>query len=595
MKTSVSRRLFALASALILSLSIATSWAGKPDTKVPSKPEEYDGDRPTDYKYPIKDGSTGGVPHYHVTICEGTTLGWNPWGSGHKPNEPQSDQSKNRDTTPSAKSGKSHAAVSSAGGTDGEIAIEGRTEGSTECTATLKGDDGTVQTIVILVHVVKCTNANKGHRGLALGPPGFRGGTPLATLLQQGAVSVDNVGTGETIGHIADLKIQNLTDQPLQCFVPPMVLESRSGKNQDYVCPKGETVDIGPHSTVTVPQNGVCVNRSKPPVGNGVPGDLGLNTGDSDIPRNPDSHLSSKDADKLLRICTSKYNAADKLEKEGKLNDLPYRDPEKRKDIVVQWSTWSDPRISEITGAPPATKDDMKKVVHKQVTEQGPMTPDKEKKVDQGIDTIFAKVELTTEKAKDLEEPENEGVPPTTAENVSNDTPTPQPQTQEKKQKKEKKKKKKYPQPIQDWLDKSNAADDANRDKQFAQQIYTREKKKCFDKNKHHEELEKKIKDIQGTLGSPLNSNTPEQNDKLIKERDDAKKELDQLEKTLEKDFQQTDDGKKAFKDYSDAEQKAKAADDAASQAEKKLPPGVDKDAIKEADALEKEALKAKW
>ena len=34
------------------------------------------------------------------------------------------------------------------------------------------------------------------------------------------------------------------------------------------------------------------------------------------------------------------------------------------------------------------------------------MTPEKKKKVDQGIDTIFEKVELTSAKAKDLEKPD---------------------------------------------------------------------------------------------------------------------------------------------------------------------------------------------
>jgi hypothetical protein len=59
-----------------------------------------------------------------------------------------------------------------------------------------------------------------------------------------------------------------------------------------------------------------------------------------------------------------------------------------------------------ITGAPPATKDDLKKVVYKQLESKKPMSPETRKKVDQGIDTIFEKVELTTAKAKDLEKPE---------------------------------------------------------------------------------------------------------------------------------------------------------------------------------------------
>src|SRR5438132_6122938 len=208
----------------------------------------------------------------------------------------------------------------------------------------------------------------------------------------------------------------------------------RNGKNQPYACPKGQTVEVSPHETKKVPLYGVCVARNKPPVGNGVHGDLAINDCD------PDAKIDRHKADLIRRVTESKYDAADKLEEEGKLKDMPYRDPKKRKDIVVQWSTWADPRISDVTGAPPATKDDLKKVVYKQAEEQGPMTPDKKKKIDQGIDTIFDKIELTTKKAKDLEKPEtqtteNELPPGGSGINVSNDTPTPAPQTEEKKKK----------------------------------------------------------------------------------------------------------------------------------------------------------------
>jgi hypothetical protein len=70
-----------------------------------------------------------------------------------------------------------------------------------------------------------------------------------------------------------------------------------------------------------------------------------------------------------------------------------------------------DPEISQMTGSPPATKEDLRKVVYKQVEAKRPMSPETRKKVDQGIDTIFEKVELTTAKAKDLEKPEKETPP----------------------------------------------------------------------------------------------------------------------------------------------------------------------------------------
>ena len=239
-----------------------------------------------------------------------------------------------------------------------------------------------------------------------------QGAPTVATLVASGKIKVDSAGTGETIGHVADLKIQNLTDQPINCAVAPTILESKSRKNQDYVCPTPQTVTIDPRKTATVPVNGVCINRNKPPVSKGAPGDLLANTGDPSIAPNPDSHIPANQARDLLRICTSKYTAADQLQKSGALKNLPYHDLQKQKDIVVQWSTWCDPRISQVTGAPPATKDDLKKVVYKQVEAKGPMSPETKKKVDQGIDTIFEKVELTTAKAKDLEKPAEE-TPPT--------------------------------------------------------------------------------------------------------------------------------------------------------------------------------------
>jgi hypothetical protein len=228
-------------------------------------------------------------------------------------------------------------------------------------------------------------------------------GDSLGSLTANGKVKVETSGTGETIGHVADLKIQNLTDHALTCAIPPMILESGSGKNQDYACPRGQTVALDPQQAKTVPMNGVCLNRNKPPVGKGVSGDLVMNEANPNVPQNPNSRLPATDASRLLQICASKYDAADKLQKEDALKDLPYHDPQKQKDIVVQWSTWTDPVICQMTGSPPATKEDLRKVVYKQVKE--PMTRATKKKIDKGIDTIFEKVELTSAKAKDLEKP----------------------------------------------------------------------------------------------------------------------------------------------------------------------------------------------
>jgi hypothetical protein len=402
----------------------------------------------------------------------------------------------------------------------------------------------------------------------------------FCALISENKIRIDDTfGTGETIGHVADLVIQNLTDQPIEVTIPPMVLESRSRKNQHYGSRGGDTVEVPPHSKKKVPLDGICLARNKPPVGKDVGGDLAINDCD------PDVHISHDDAHRMMRIAESKYDAADKLEEEGKLKDMPYRDPKKRKEIVEQWSTWMDPRISEITGAPPATKDDLKKVVYKQAEEQGPMTPDKKKKLDDGIDTLWDKIELTTEKAKDLEKSEEEatpGMPPGTVE-VTNDTPTPPPGTQEKQKKEKKKKKKKWPKPIQDWIDKKNASDDAAMAWQYARIKYL---DKVWEYGKKLGPHTQDLMDKAEAAKKKANEPGATQADQAA--ADQAAKELDKQLKELEKDYQKTPEGKSEFDKLHQAETAKDKASEAEKAAEKALPPGVDKDAVQREEDLSK-------
>jgi hypothetical protein len=258
----------------------------------------------------------------------------------------------------------------------------------------------------------------------------------------------------------------------------------------------------------------------------------------------------------------------------------------------VQWSTWTDPRICEITDAPPATKDDLRKVVYKQVDEQGPLTEEKKKKIDDGLDKIFENVELTTEKAKDLEKPKREeegtppGMPPGTVE-ITNDTPTPAPGTQEKPKKE--KKKKKWPKPIQDWLDKHYAADKAYDE-------WLKEKMRYLDKfwdyikknSPHTQELRDKAEAARKKANEP-GSTLPDKEAADNAEKE-AKKQMDEVEK----DYQKTAEGKAEFDKLHDLEKLKDQAEDGEKEAEKKLPPGVDKNGILEEDAL-KNPVPAKW
>ena len=230
----------------------------------------------------------------------------------------------------------------------------------------------------------------------ALGGGGYRDDDP---------VKVEAGGTGETIGSVANLKIQNMTDGALTFVIPPLILESRSQENQDYACTGGNTVKLAPRETETVPMSGVCINRNKPPVGKGVTGDLVINTGDKSVRQNSECHNSASETDEILRLITPKFECVEQLQKEGLLKDLPYADKREQRNVLIQWSVWSDSRISQMTETPPATKEDLQKVAYKQVEEKGRMTPATKKKVDEGLDKLFEKVELTTEKAKELEDP----------------------------------------------------------------------------------------------------------------------------------------------------------------------------------------------
>ena len=232
-------------------------------------------------------------------------------------------------------------------------------------------------------------------------------------------IKLETIGTGETIGHVADLKIQNLTDEPLDMIIPPFILESNNAQNQDYVCPREKSVTIASRQTGTVPLDGVCINRDKPPVAKGATGGLVVNTVDPSVAQHSDCHIPAKAAGDLLRICGSIYDAVDQLQKDGALKDFPYKDNQQQKDILVQWSTWSNPQVCDVSKAPPATKDDLKKVVYKQIDKKGTPSSDTKDKIDKGIDTIFEKIELTTAKAKDLEQPEQ----------PANQSPSPVPRT----------------------------------------------------------------------------------------------------------------------------------------------------------------------
>jgi hypothetical protein len=237
--------------------------------------------------------------------------------------------------------------------------------------------------------------------------------------------------------------------------------------------------------------------------------------------------------------------------------------------------------MSEVTGDPPPTKDDLKKVIEKQV---GKVPPDQQKKVDEGIDKIFEKIELTTEKAKDLEkENENEaageGTPGANTYEISDSTPTPTPPgTQEKKKKegkKKKDKKKKYPPEIQKWFDAMEQYWNLDADRKVKEFDYKQGLNKWgIGHNQHYKELNDAVEKARQNIKDGHQGK--EDYDNLKK----AQEELDKFGKEVAKDFNQTETGKTLFKEFADAEDLANRQKARADEAGKDIDPEVKKEIL---------------
>lgn len=396
---------------------------------------------------------------------------------------------------------------------------------------------------------------------------GLGTGESYASLTSTGKIKVTNSGTGETIGHVADLHIQNTTGERISFTVPPMVLESGGGKYQHYACPKGQLVVLDPHEEKTVPIDGVCLVRGKPPLGKDDKSDLISRDGTpGDHPQ--DSHLPTKDVNKLLRVTASYCDAAEKLEKKGALKEMPYKDPKTRQEIVTQWGVWSNPEIAKCTGSPPATKDDLKTTIYKQAEKHAPVTPETKKKLDEGIDIIFQDIKLTTKEAKNLAKPDPfKGINVTGEEgkgNVSDENKT---------------KEKPQPNPLNpagalggtgilDDPDMQARIDAAKKAKTHVLQTQEKLKKAKKDFNEKKEAavnsdprvkpLVDEINRLKQLKGHTLATEKDKALfDRKIKEKQDA---LDRIKGEAEKAWNETKEGKDAGKDISKAEADANQA-----------------------------------
>ena len=231
-------------------------------------------------------------------------------------------------------------------------------------------------------------------------------GSSLTALSASGKISVTTVGTGKSIGHVADLRIHNLTGRSLRVEVPPLLLESRTGKFQHYACFRPQVLVIEPHGHATVRLDGVCLVHDKPPVGKGVEGELLVCDGNPATPRPEGSHFTAKDAGKLVRVAKSYDDAARILDRQGAFENMPYHNPKERQEIATQWGVWSDRTVSHLAGGKRAARKDLRETLTHQAEKKQPLTPEAKRKLDQGVDEIFKDVELTSKKAKAIEEPD---------------------------------------------------------------------------------------------------------------------------------------------------------------------------------------------
>ena len=234
-------------------------------------------------------------------------------------------------------------------------------------------------------------------------PPAF---PSLLSFRATGRLEVVTAGCGNSTGHVADLRLRNLTADSLRVEVPPLLLESRSGKFQHYACPFGQTIRIAAQGTATVPLEGLCLIHARPAVGNGVTGELLPNDGNPNLPRPAGSHFTSTDARKLLRVAESYYLASQELERRGAYRHLPYRDSQTRTKVATQVGVWQDPQVAKLTGTKPVTKQEIEHACVDEQENKQPFTPETKEKLEQGVEEVSKAVTLTTQEAKVHERPD---------------------------------------------------------------------------------------------------------------------------------------------------------------------------------------------
>lgn len=223
----------------------------------------------------------------------------------------------------------------------------------------------------------------------------------FATLLSTGQIKAANRGTGETIGHIADLILTNLTPAPLTIYLPPTVLTSISKKNQSYTVYKPHTVTLSPGETGVLSLTGVCLDANLPPVPADVMNDLKV-----EDPQTPDFE---RQWGKKLRKAAAISKTVKRLQSQGKFKTHYSKDKKKEEEILMQWTVWKS--VAEMEGRP-FPKSNLENKMLTQAGQARPLTKEDEKELKEGAGDIWDCIELTGKEAKLLESKTEEATGP---------------------------------------------------------------------------------------------------------------------------------------------------------------------------------------
>ena len=156
-------------------------------------------------------------------------------------------------------------------------------------------------------------------------------GKPFIELLKKGLIGAKLDGTGETIGHVANLTLTNPGTERVRVVISPTLLIPGSAERQTYALTGTHLASVGAGETVTIPLDGVCLDAHKPPV---TPGDtVGLTIADpATLPQ------ASRD---LLAGAQKIATAARTLQAAGKFQTPFSGNPAKELQTIVQWATWT--------------------------------------------------------------------------------------------------------------------------------------------------------------------------------------------------------------------------------------------------------------